>query len=273
MDPRQAKGALIDIVKHAYRGSPKLSEYCKFEYEIVDKELRSKHGDYTGSKRKIRIFNARSRTLEHLIVTSIHELAHHIDFCNRGTSDHSALFYEEYRTLVFTALDLGMFGVKEALEAKRDAADSTKLKLMIIEYMEEGRDKKERIERAEKILVYNCYEIKEPLKNMGFKWDPDAKAWYKELDDHAEGDIARVEDLIERSGKNITYRLEEPARFDKPAILPDSFCFHDFTQEERETLLSGEEIYLDKCWSRKRALFFSCYLSWNGEELIPRFGD
>lgn len=273
MDPKQAKAALIDIVKHAYKGSPKMKEYCTFDYTIVPKELRSKHGDYHGSKRLIRIFNESSRTLPQLITTSIHELAHHIDWCNRGTSDHSALFYEEYRNLVFAALDLGMVGINEVLESKRDAADSTKLKLMIIEYMEEGREKREKIERASRIMVYNAFDIKEALKAAGFRWDGEARAWYKELGENAEHDVALVENLMAGSDKNIRYKLEEPPRFDAPPELPESFCFHEFTPEERETLLAGGEIYLDKCWSRKSALFFSCYLSWDGSELVTRFGD
>lgn len=273
MDQRQAKGALIDIVKHAYRGSPKLSEYCTFDYVLTDKQYKSKNGDYSCDEKKIRVFASKSADLQNLIKTSIHELAHHIDNCNRGTSDHSALFYEEYKRLLFAALDLRMFGLKEILETKLYSADRTKVKLMVIEYMEQDHDKKEMIKRASKIAVYNAYDIKDSLKNMGFRWDAEDRAWCKELDDYPEGDIARVEDLIIRSGRNITYRLIEPPRFDAPAALPDKFCFHEFTPEERKALLSGEEIYVEKCWSRKRALFFSCYLSWDGEELKPRFGD
>lgn len=144
---------------------------------------------------------------------------------------------------------------------------------MVVEYMEEGRARRERVERAGKILVYNAYSIKETLKSYGYRWDGIAKAWYKELGEHAEGDIARLEDLIAGIGQNITYELKDPVRFDTPPDLPKSYCFHEFTEEERKALLSGEEIHLDKCWSRKQALFFSCYLSWNGEELVSRYGD
>lgn len=79
MDPRQAKGALIDIVRYAYRGSPKLKEYCTFDYELSDKQYKSKNGDYTHAVRKIRVFASKSADLQNLIKTSIHELAHHID--------------------------------------------------------------------------------------------------------------------------------------------------------------------------------------------------
>lgn len=273
MDPKQAKGALIDIVKHAYKGSPKLKEYCSFGYEIVPKELKTKHGDYNCGTRNIRIFNEKSRTLTHLITTSIHELAHHIDNCNRGTSDHSGLFYEEYRKLLFAALDMRMFSIKEALEIKRDAADGTKEKLMIIEYMEEHREKKEFIERASSISVYNAFPIKEDLKAIGFRWNSVTKAWTKELTDDAQEIIRKVEALTAGSEGCITYELIEPPRFDAPAELPASFCFHEFTDEEKEKLKEGEEIYIAKCWSRKRALFFSCHLRWDGEQLVPRFGD
>lgn len=273
MNQKQAKGALIDIVKHAYAGSPKLKEYCSFGYEIVPKELKAKHGDYNCGTRSIRIFNEKSRTLTHLITTSIHELAHHIDNCNRGTSDHSKMFYEEYRKLLFAALDMRMFSIKEALEIKRDAADGTKEKLMIIEYMEAHREKREFIERASRISVYNAFSIKDDLKALGFKWDSASKAWSKELADDAKEITGKVEALIAGSGNGITYELEEPPRFDAPAEMPDSYCFHEFTDEEKEKLEAGEEIYIAKCWSRKRALFFSCYLSWDGSQLVPRFGD
>ena len=273
MDEANAKRALIDIVRYAYRDSPKLNEYCDFRYEIVNKEMKSKHGDYTGALRRIRIFNTESRSLTHLIKTSIHELAHHIDHCNRGKSDHSKDFYKEYRLLLFAALDLGLLDLTDALEGARDSTDANKMKLILVEYMELGRAKRDRIKRAARISVYNAYDIKGPLKAMGFRWDPESKAWAKELDEHAEGDIRRVEELISVSGKNIRYELEEPVSFDSPPALPDKSCYHEFTEEERKRLLAGDEIYVEKCWSKKRALFFSCYLAWNGTELISRIGD
>lgn len=272
MDVANAKKALIDIIRYAYKDSPKLNEYCNFRFEIVKKEMKTKHGDYMGELRRIRIFNTESRSLTHLIKTSIHELAHHIDYCNRGNSDHSKAFYGEYRLLLFAALDLGLLDLTDALESARDSTDANKMKLILVEYMELGRARRETIKRASRICVYNAYDIKEPLKKMGFRWDSCSKAWSKELGEHAEGDIRRVEELISVSGKDIRYELEEPVNFDTPPALPDKWCYHEFTEEEKKRLLAGEEIYVEKCWSSKRALFFSCFLTWDGTELISRIG-
>lgn len=268
-----AKAALIDIIKHAYPRSSKIRDYCNFNFFLLDRELKSKHGDYFGPERRIRIFNIKSRELVPLITTSIHELAHHIDYCNRGTSDHSSLFYEEYRTLIFAALDMDMISINDVLESRRDASDSVKLKLMVIEYLEEGREKREKVKRAERVCVYDAYDIKDTLKASGYRWDASSRAWSRELSDDGEQVIASLEDIIRKSGKNITYELKDPPRFDAPPELPDSYCFHDFTEEEKALLNAGEEIYIPKCWSRKKALFFSCHLSWDGEQLVPRYGD
>lgn len=273
MVEENAKKALIDIVRYAYMGSPDLKYYCDFEYVIVPKELKTKHGDYNLTSHRIRIFNTKSRTLTHLIITSIHELAHHTDYVNRSTTDHSKAFYQEYRRLLFAALDMRMFSIKEALEISRDAADAVKVKLMLIEYMEEGRAKRDIIKRCKKIRVYGAYDIKDSLKAMGFTWNGSGKTWDKELGDDAEKDVMKVESLIRECGKDIRYELEEPVSFDTPPKLPDKWSFHEFTKEEREDLLSGKEIWIEKCWSSKKAVFFSCFLAWNGEELIARYGD
>lgn len=75
----RVKILLNDLVEYAYPHSPKQKAYKAFYVEYINKKLKSKHGDYNPKNRHIRVFNL-SRTEDQLVVTSVHELAHHINF-------------------------------------------------------------------------------------------------------------------------------------------------------------------------------------------------
>ena len=101
----RVKILLNDLVEYAYPHSPRQKAYKAFYVEYIDKEFKSKHGDYNTKNKHIRIFNL-SRTEDQLVVTSIHELAHHINFVNdtsHSFEPHGQEFYkpsEEYADLI-----------------------------------------------------------------------------------------------------------------------------------------------------------------------------
>lgn len=177
----RVKILLNDLVEYAYPHSPKQKAYKAFYVEYIDKEFKSKHGDYNTKNKHIRIFNL-SRTEDQLVVTSIHELAHHINFVNDTSHSfelHGQEFYKVYKKLLFTALDMGLFNKWQFINATADASDSRKVKRMLEEYRPHPIDYKKDMKL---IQVFRAYEIRKNLQKHGYKYNSVLKSWEKETE-------------------------------------------------------------------------------------------
>lgn len=177
----RVKILLNDLVEYAYPHSPKQKAYKAFYVEYIDKEFKSKHGDYNTKNKHIRIFNL-SRTEDQLVVTSIHELAHHINFVNdtsHSFEPHGQEFYKVYKKLLFTALDMGLFNKWQFINATADAGDSRKVKRMLEEYRPYPIDYKKDMKL---IQVFRAYEIRKNLQKHGYKYNSVLKSWEKETE-------------------------------------------------------------------------------------------
>lgn len=177
----RVKILLNDLVEYAYPHSPKQKAYKAFYVEYIDKEFKSKHGDYNTKNKHIRIFNL-SRTEDQLVVTSIHELAHHINFVNdtsHSFEPHGQEFYKVYKKLLFTALDMGLFNKWQFINATADASDSRRVKRMLEEYRPHPIDYKKDMKL---IQVFRAYEIRKNLQKHGYKYNSVLKSWEKETE-------------------------------------------------------------------------------------------
>lgn len=172
---------LNNLVEYAYPHSPKQKAYKAFYVEYIDKEFKSKHGDYNTKNKHIKIFNL-SRTEDQLVVTSIHELAHHINFVNdtsHSFEPHGQEFYKVYKKLLFTALDMGLFNKWQFINATADASDSRKVKRMLEEYRPHPINYKQDVKL---IQVFYAYEIRKNLQKHGYKYNSVLKSWEKETE-------------------------------------------------------------------------------------------
>lgn len=77
------KNILCDVLDYAYPDSDKLGEYKRFYVEMINETRKGFHGDYHGMTHHIRIYNL-YRDDASIVVTTLHELAHHVDHVNRG---------------------------------------------------------------------------------------------------------------------------------------------------------------------------------------------
>lgn len=170
------KELLCDIVANTY-GKECNPAYLRFYVEISEKNSKSYHGLYNERSHKINIYNT-YRDDESILCTTVHELAHHIDCCNRGRSDHQKEFYAEYEKLLFTAMDMGIIHKEKFLETTRDASDSNKIRKMMERYEPNPIEYKQ---GKYVVSVYNCYAYKDFLKNRGYHFNGNTKAWEKEV--------------------------------------------------------------------------------------------
>lgn len=84
---------VCDIIDYLYKDNKE--KYKKFYIKIIPKEMKSIHGRYTWDRSLIEIFNL-SRPYNHTITTILHEVAHHIDYVDRGTTNHKREFYDVF---------------------------------------------------------------------------------------------------------------------------------------------------------------------------------
>lgn len=172
------KKTLNDIIKNTYVENINPA-YYKFYIEISNEVSKTKHGYYNEKNQKIKIYNT-YRDDDSVLCTTIHELAHHIDYCNRHTSDHQKPFYAVYRKLLYTAMDMGIIDKYKFLSIVKDATDYSKVLKMMEEYVPNPIEYKKNVYL---ISVYDCYAIKDILKEKGYHYNGNTSAWEKEIMD------------------------------------------------------------------------------------------
>ena len=155
--------------------------YKSFKLEITNKTYKTKSGDYNLRTQKIRITQTASHNNANEVKTALHELAHHLDYCNRGTSGPGKEFYEQYRRLIYSALDLDKITLDEMREMNRSNSDYSKVQKILNEYV-----RKPAIARIQTELTY---EINVPglsaqdvrLVAYGYQYNQRRKTWYRNI--------------------------------------------------------------------------------------------
>lgn len=168
---------VCDIIDYLYE--EKKEEYKKFYIKIIPKEMKRIHGRYTYNRNLIEIFNL-SRPYNHIITTILHEVAHHIDYINRGTSDHKKEFYDVFYNLIIGALELNIISKKDII-TETDSSDKDRLE----KYFGSIRNwevKEVEYKKDIKIIkVSNSYKLKDYLQMNGYKYSKLEQVWFKEM--------------------------------------------------------------------------------------------
>lgn len=195
------RNILCDVLDYAYPDSDKLEKYKRFYVEMINENRKGRHGDYNGMTHHIRIYNL-YRDDASIVVTTLHELAHHVDHVNRGKSDHGKEFYAVYEHLLHTALNMHLFNKEQFLNATKDASDSNKVAKMIKDYISEDVSYKKNVVTIE---VKNCFDKKDILKERGgYTWNGINKAWEKEI---SEDNLEEEKKFLE--SKAFEYNINE----------------------------------------------------------------
>jgi hypothetical protein len=173
---------LCDVVKKAYPEEQyPNNSFTKFFVDIKVKEMKSIHGRYYPQTRKIEIFNL-SRPNGHIVMTSLHEVGHHIDHCLRKKSDHTKAFYEVFYQLLVTAMGMGLV-TQEDILTEDDSADKGRLEKHFGPIEEWEISEQDYKKNQYVIKVKQSFSIKDKLKNRGYKYSSLDQAWTKELNE------------------------------------------------------------------------------------------
>lgn len=198
------KGFLADLIDFCYKGKVEpnmLEKYQKFFLQLTDKELKSKLGHYIFSKKAIHLFNVKSSSNVACIVTLIHELAHHIDYMNRGTSDHSKRFYNVHIELIMTLFKMGTISYNDFIYSVSRAGNTNKLKRLV---EKNYRDTEQLDYEKDKnwLIVKNCYEAYDYMKEHSYVYNFYIKSWMKKINVN---DIEKYKTEILNICKNATF--------------------------------------------------------------------
>jgi len=182
----EVRRMLHNIIDKAYEKDTDIDKYKKFYLSFLEKNYKSKGGDYALKKREIRIMGVGKKSAKDLCLTALHELAHHIDNMQRDTTDHSAKFYSIYQKLVHSALDIGFMDIEDVRWVIENSsyADSRKVARFLDEYAPHY-NRTAMINGNVKICVYNSFNIRSVLKEKGYRYNGVDKSWCKTIEESA----------------------------------------------------------------------------------------
>jgi len=191
MDEYHMSKILRDIAQKTYKNE----KIPPFRLEIHVEERKTFHGDYFCPTSTIRIFNM-SRPSDHIISTTIHELAHHVDFSINGSIGHNKRFYEIFRNLMETAIKCGYINY----EVARQKCDSSDIMMMEKYFgpVKASYDEAYDTHKDERIIrVSKSYNIKDFLSSNGFHYNGVEKLWEKDVNKNDVEDVKKM--VLEKS--------------------------------------------------------------------------
>ncbi|MBC1228804.1 hypothetical protein, partial [Listeria booriae] len=177
----QLRGILLDVLEIAFPpedvGTDKLSQ---FYLELHPKEMAKRHGDYNIDTHLIRLFNL-SRPYKRIIMTGLHEVAHHIESTLHGESKHQKRFYGYLQQLLITAMSMEIFTKKDLVEDQTNP-DPEKLEKFFgkIAYWKVNKIPYKQTKCHIRIL--NAYEWRDILKGFGYQYLTLEQIWMKEIE-------------------------------------------------------------------------------------------
>ena len=219
------KKILDDIIDVAYSGESEENreKYKDFSIYITDKELRSKSGHYISNEHKIEIFNI-SLGSNVVVKVSIHELAHHIEYCKNKKCGHQDAFYTEFRKLLYAGLNMQLFTVED-VKKDRFHNDSNKVAKIVEEWIPNYIHYS-----TDSIVFYvkSSYYTEKLLKERGYEWNSAQRIWSRNVfmeekeqeieflnSIHAEYDISEASSVHIQSVCYINAVATKPVEFEE----------------------------------------------------------
>lgn len=244
------KRILCDIIDVAFKESSKddVERYKKFTLKIVPKELKGSNGCYHSREHLIEIYNP-SVGSKHMARCCLHELSHHIDLCQHGTTGHQKPFYAVYKRLIYAALDMGILEKSDFYE--KLSVDHAKVLKMLEGYIPHPIDYSP-AQDGQIIRVYNGYSVKEFLKNSGYFWNNVEQVWEKEVEDiKTESENLQISGILDKEDTiKPYYKLQKQDMYIDAVIVIEAT---GKTYENREALKKNGFYYSkeSKTWRKK----------------------
>lgn len=184
------KQQMNDIIDVAFRerSEAQIRQFKRFTISCIDKEFKSRNGDcrcMPDKSSQIRIVKLESAPYRAILLTTMHEVSHHIDFSMSGEVGHGPEFYKVHLALLFAAFDMGILSKEDVLNSGSTSRSLNRViikRKMLDSYVPHPTDYKQDVAQ---IFVYNAYAVKDVLKSRGYKWNSLDMSWVLETNSNA----------------------------------------------------------------------------------------
>lgn len=176
-------------------GQAKLNRYKNFYLKLTEKEYKSRTGCYNMHTKTVEISSVNKVYFCNLLITLLHEITHHIEFCDTKNTGHSNNFYKIHTKLIFTAIDTGLLTYEDAIKLSETSLSRNKNKLanMINNYIPNKNKKKiaeycdisfieeyNKLSPINEVLKVCCtQQYNKMFKERKYSWSDEEKVWYK----------------------------------------------------------------------------------------------
>lgn len=235
----QLKKQLDNIIENAFFDDHKKDLYKKFRLKVNDKAVKSYSGTYNERTNTIEIVDIRGKASNN-ISTLLHEVSHRVEKAMHGKTGHQKTFYEIFKKLLYSALDLGYIDYEEMLDMDHRNVDYNKVMKMLNNYAYSKPNID--IDVNKLIEVSNSYQQKEDLKKLGYHWNAVGKSWVIECsNDKLNDKLTELQDLnIEEDNINITdtgkmifeYKGKKIVFSKHPVFIKGAYEFRNFLKKD-----------------------------------------
>ena len=182
------KQQMNDIIDVAYKNwsEKRRRQFKRFTIHCTDKELKSRNGDcrcFLDGHSEIRIVKMGIASYRAVLLTTMHEVCHHIEHSLYGDTGHDEEFYQIHLELLFAAFDMGILSKDDVINSGSTSRSLNRViikKHMLDSYVPHPVEYKQ---DAAQVFVYNAYAVKDRLKARGYKWNSLDAAWVLETNE------------------------------------------------------------------------------------------
>jgi hypothetical protein len=233
----QLKRQMNDIIDVAYRtkSDAQRRQYKRFLLLCTDKATSSLNGDcryLPDGSSQIRILRLKNATHRAILITTIHEVSHHITKSMHGKTGHGPDFYKVHLELLFAAFDMGLLTKEDVLNSGSNSRSLNRVIIkrnMLDTYVPHPVHYKQ---DTVQLFVYNAYPVKEALKARGYKWNALDAAWVLESTEDTvnEEQIYLLSINIQKENINIVNSAQVISRLSK------TVCLYNVPYENQEII-------------------------------------
>lgn len=185
---RRLKRQMDDIIDIAYMKRPERQrKQCKnFTLLCVDDESTRMNGVCTylrNGSSEIKILRLKNATYRAVLLTTIHEVSHHVANTLFRAQGHNSKFYQVHLELLFATFDMGLLSKDDVINSCSTSQilnDIIIKRNMLDTYVPNPVNYKQ---DAVQIFVYHAEKYKEQLRARGYIWNGVDESWLIETID------------------------------------------------------------------------------------------
>ena len=175
-------------------GEKKLNNYKNFILFLTEKEYKSRLGLYRPKSKTVEVSSINKVYFYDIVITLLHEVSHHIEYCDNKNTGHSPNFYKIHTQLIFRAIDTGLISYDNAMKTTETslAQNRNKFANMISKYVKKDAkniseicdmsfvEEYNKLTPINEVIKIKCsFKDSKIFKARGYIWSPEEMIWHK----------------------------------------------------------------------------------------------